>query len=72
MTGQYMEEHCEMHPDYSVNKKALYLDYKVWCDGEGIRACTAKALTRRLAKRGIELGGDGHSRYVGLRLVARG
>ena len=70
---QFIDERCEMHPDYQVEKDKLYTAYKDWCDDAGeeqARRRTKKWLTRQISSRGFGHGGAGNQSLMGIRLKA--
>jgi putative DNA primase/helicase len=67
--GQFIDEHCEQAPDYSVTKGEFYNSYEVWAKDEAGYALAKKSVTRRLKDIGITVGGDGKSKYQGIRLM---
>jgi len=72
LMGQFIREQCEQHPDFRIPKKVLYSAYKEWCVGEGVgRPLSGKAFSRRMKRRGFEVGGHASGEYIGARLLGK-
>ena len=56
---EFLDECCDMHSSYDVDKKILYQVYKDWCIAAGEQYKSQKWLTGRLTKRGFSSGGQG-------------
>lgn len=70
----FLDDICEMHPDYVESKQALYLNWKTWTANEGEKEAekfSKRWLTQRLSKRGFEPCGDGRASLAGLRIRPR-
>lgn len=68
---QFLDERCEMHPDYSIDKNALFKAMKGWAEASNERDLARRSkkwLTYRMKERGIERGGDANKLYLGIRL----
>lgn len=69
--GSFLEEHCEIGPDFEVSKNEMYSRYQSWCFSNGEKPMTATSLTTKIKSRF-----DGFSSrrrgtglwYVGLKL----
>ena len=71
LVQQFLEEKCEMHSDYIVDKNALYQVWRDWCESEGEKDAqkrSKKWLTSQMTSRGFEHGGAGKRSLKGLRL----
>lgn len=70
--GFFLDDCCQVGPDYSETVSALYSAYKRWCDRTGHKACSQTLFGRRLSDRGFncEVIGKARTRArVGLRLI---
>lgn len=68
---QFIDEKCDMHPDYQAEKDKLYTAWRNWCEDAGeeqARRRGKKWLTRQMTNRGFQHGGDGNKCLTGLRL----
>ena len=68
---QFLEEKCEMRPEFSVEKDSLYKAWSGWCEAAGEKEAlrrTKKWFTRQMINRGYEHGGAGNQSLKGLRL----
>jgi putative DNA primase/helicase len=68
---QFLDEMCEMHPEYSVDKSILYNAFRDWCEDGGEVQAKKKSknwFTRQMTNRGCEHGGKGKKQLCGLRL----
>ena len=68
---QFLDEMCEMHPEYSVDKSTLYSAFRDWCEDGGedqAKRKTKKWLTRQMTTRGCKHGGEGNKFLIGLKL----
>lgn len=52
--GRFLAECCELAPDASVSAKELRSTYEAWCDENGERPWSAKAIGAQLADRGLD------------------
>jgi putative DNA primase/helicase len=71
LVQQFLEESCEIHPDYEVDKAEIYKSWQVWCVDAGehdAQKRSKKWLTQQLTKREYEHCGAGKSRLKGLKL----
>ena len=60
LVQQYLDEKCEMHVDYSVDKDELYKSWKDWCEAAGEREFVKRSkkwLTHQMTDRGFRQGG---------------
>jgi putative DNA primase/helicase len=66
--SQFLEEECELSPDYRIKKDDLLAAYNeyLWRNGEKNKV-SKKYLANRLAEKGIKIGGDGKRFYIGVR-----
>ena len=68
---QFLDEMCEMHPDFSVDKSTLYTAFRDWCEDSGeeqARRKSKKWFTRQMTDRGCQHGGQGNKQLTGLKL----
>ena len=73
LVQQFIDEKCEAHPDFSVQKNALYTAWRNWCEEageEGGKRKSKKWLTWQFKKRDYEQGGDGRNSFIGIRMKA--
>ena len=72
--GGFLDERCVPAEGVTVQAKDLYAAYTSWCEANGERARTQKALSRGLRERGCESvkGSKGVRCWRGLRLLAQG
>ncbi len=71
LAQQFIDECCDMHPDYRVNKDELYKAWKAWCENageEGARMRSKKWLTQQFTNRDFLPGGNGNSLLIGVKL----
>ncbi len=71
LVQQYLEEKCEMHPDYTEDRAALYTSWKAWADSAGEQSAAKQSkrwFTQQLTRRGFEDQGHAHTQLSGLRL----
>jgi len=70
--GAFLNDQCEFGPTAEVTVKALYNAYKDWCETNGERASSKRALGLRLAERGIDQykATGGTRTWLGIGLVA--
>lgn len=73
--GRFIEECCEVHDDAYVSAGALRQEYESWCDEQGERPWSAKAVGSELTNRGFDvtLRGSGSERartWLGIGLAA--
>lgn len=54
VVGQWLDERCERQPDAVERSGDLHKDYAQWCDGQGIRPWSNKALSEHLRSAGFE------------------
>jgi putative DNA primase/helicase len=69
---QFLDEKCELHPDYQAEKDKLFTAWRNWCEDAGeeqARRRSKKWLTRQLTGRGFNHGGDGNRFLLGVRLL---
>ena len=71
MVQQFIDEKCEAHPDYSVEKAFLYSTWRDWCEDSGEEQAKRKSkawFTRQMTKRGFERGGTGRNYLMGIKV----
>lgn len=68
--GTFLEEHCDLGPEFKIAHKDLFQNWRSWCNENGHVAGAKNGLTRKLDVRGISSKGwlDGKRAYVGLKL----
>jgi putative DNA primase/helicase len=60
LVQQFLDENCEMHVDYSVDKDELYKSWKDWCEAAGEQESAKRSkkwLTHQMTDRGFRQGG---------------
>lgn len=69
--GLFLEERCVLTGNATVASAELFADYRDWCDEQGERPMTAKALGLRLQERGTRpfKGTGGQRRWQGIGLA---
>lgn len=69
---RFITEECEVNPMVSINKQALYTEYKRWAEEENDRAAMSRSqkfVIRHLVDRfGCTLGGQGRNVIYGIKL----
>lgn len=69
---RFISEECEINPMVSINKHALYAEYKRWAEDENDRAAMSRSqkfVVRHLVDRfGCTLGGQGRNVIFGIKL----
>jgi len=69
VVGRWFIEACIKDPIFRVDKHQAYKSFHKWAEREGIQDIPqTKALTQRLNRLGIELGGGGRKDYIGFHL----
>lgn len=53
VVGRFLAEACELEPHFSETADRLYRAYRGWCEAQGERPWSAKALGMRLSERGL-------------------
>jgi phage/plasmid-associated DNA primase len=54
LVQQFLEEKCEMHVDYSIDKDELYKTWREWCEAAGESEAAKRSkkwLTRQMTNR---------------------
>ena len=71
--GGFLDEACERHPAATVTAKALYAAYQAWCEANGERPRSQKALAMGLRERGFASVRTKRARgWAGVRLRSAG
>jgi putative DNA primase/helicase len=52
LLGEYLADRTTSNPNGRVERRALYSDWRFWCDRNGYTSGSAKSFTQRLAERG--------------------
>ena len=71
LVQQFLEEKCEMHVDFSVDKDVLYKDWRDWCEASGEADAlkrSKKWLTHQMTDRGYHHGGAQKRNLFGVRI----
>lgn len=75
----FLDECCEIAPEYSVPTKELYNRWYVWCDNSGQKPTNAQTFGRdlravlpRLSTTQRRVSGEQERRYKGLKLIPNG
>jgi putative DNA primase/helicase len=69
LIGEFLTDKTTADSESKVDQSHLYLKYRLWCDGSGLRPISKKSFTLRLAERGFAGSKSGASRfYDGLSL----
>lgn len=68
--GTFIEEHCDVGPEFKVTHKDLFANWRSWCNENNHIAGAKNGLTRKLDVRGISSKGwlDGRRAYTGIKL----
>ena len=67
LLGEFLSDQTRPDPTGKANQGTLYIEYRSWCDGCGVRPLSKKTFTQRLAERGFPEGKSGKIRfYCGL------
>lgn len=72
LVQQFLEERCEMHSTFSVEKDVLYRAWSEWCEAAGEKEAqrrSKKWFTRQMTNRGFKHGGAGNQSLQGLKLT---
>jgi putative DNA primase/helicase len=70
LLGEFLEDQTQQSPGTKAEQKELYLNYKYWCERNGVRPQSKKSLTQRLKERGFPDWKSGSIRYyIGLKLI---
>ena len=70
LLGEYLADRTTSTPNGRVDRRALYLDWRLWCDRNCYSSGSAKSFTQRLAERGHgQSKSNGNRYYEGLELV---
>ena len=67
--GQWLNEKCDVGPEFSARSADLYANFELWRQGEGLHAWTKRKLTTELVDRKFtrERGTAGAATLLGLR-----
>lgn len=69
LLGHFIEDRCDIHPDYRECAGPLYKAYGAWCEAGGERPMTQISLGKRLKEMGYQSERDTRNRYwKGLKL----
>jgi putative DNA primase/helicase len=67
LLGEFLSDQTRPDPTGKANQGTLYIEYRSWCDGCGVRPLSKKTFTQRMAERGFPEGKSGKIRfYCGL------
>lgn len=70
LLGEFLSEKTIMDAVAEVKQSALFFDYKLWCEVNGLKPVSKRVLTEQLTERGIGQRKSGSDRfYSGLRLA---
>jgi putative DNA primase/helicase len=67
--GEFIDEKCELGPDFSVQASKLYRAYRVWAEARGEQPLAMPRFATRLGERGFEKFKSNVLFYRGLRLL---
>ncbi len=68
LMGEFLDEKTEADPTAEVKQSALYCDYSLWCERDGVRPVTKRTFSEQLSERGYRQRKSGKDRYyTGLR-----
>ena len=70
----FLDEKCDLSPEYTIEKDTLFLKWKLWCENSGETEAGRQSkrwLTRRMTARGFEHAGSGRSQLAGLQMALR-
>jgi P4 family phage/plasmid primase-like protien len=71
--GEFIEDRFDVAPHFAVQTRDLLRDYRVWCELNGHREMSPKALGAQLTARGFRRGREKHQRcWHGLRVRTLG
>ena len=63
LLGEFLSDRTNLTPTAETKQSDLYLRYKIWCDSNGLRPVTKRALNEQLSERGIGQRKSGSARY---------
>ena len=63
LLGEFLSDRTNLAPTAETKQSELYLRYKIWCDSNGLRPVTKRALNEQLSERGIGQRKSGSARY---------
>ncbi len=72
LVQQFLDENCETHPDFIIDKGVLFTAWREWCNESGeIQAyrLSKNWFTRQMTNRDFEHGGAGKKSLKGLELI---
>jgi putative DNA primase/helicase len=69
---QWVNEHCDVGPAFTVEQRTAYGNYRMWCHDQGLRQFSKASFTRGLIERGFgegrQGGGARQHLYTGLQI----
>jgi putative DNA primase/helicase len=71
---QFLEDKCEINPNFSIDKDEFYRDWRVWCEVTGEMEAakrTKKWLTHQMTSKGYKYGGAQKNTLFGLRMKSK-
>ena len=73
VVGEFIEDRCDAAPHFTVRARELLAEYRTWCERNGHREMSAKALANQLLARGLRNGKEKCERcWFGLRVRVPG
>jgi putative DNA primase/helicase len=63
LLGEFLADKTVADPAAEVTQPNLYFEYKMWCEGSGLRPVSKRVLNEQLAERGIGQRKSGSTRY---------
>jgi putative DNA primase/helicase len=74
LVQQFLDDKCEMHPNFTVEKEKLFAEWRTWCttQGEEHTVRTQRWLTQQIIRHGYHHQGSGRVSLAGLRLRGNG
>lgn len=71
LVQQFLEEKCEVHVDFSVDKGEFYKAWREWCEAAGETYAAKRGqkwLTHQMTNRGYQQGGGQNHTLIGIRI----
>ncbi|NQV93978.1 MAG: hypothetical protein HQ482_02395 [Sphingomonadales bacterium] len=73
LLGEFLGDKTVLDPQAEVRQSALFTDYRMWCEINGLKPSSKRTFNEQLSERGIGQRKSGSDRYyTGVRLAAAG
>ena len=73
LLGEFLGDKTVLGPQAEVRQSALFTDYRMWCEVNGLKPTSKRTFNEQLSERGIGQRKSGSDRYyTGVRLAAAG